>query len=102
MPLLFKAKNAISVVATPLEVVISVLYWGLMLINPELLMPPEFRLALPVDIGFHLAPAVFLTLDLVLFSPPWTIPAYGAMTLSTFIAFGYWYWVEFCFKKNGW
>lgn len=99
---LFRAKNAIAVVATPLEVVISILYWGIMMIDPNLLFPPELRLALPVDMGFHLAPAVFLSLDLILLSPPWTIPAYGTMTLSTVLAFSYWYWVELCFSKNGW
>ncbi|KAI9171386.1 UPF0641 membrane protein [Paramyrothecium foliicola] len=99
---LFRAKNAVAVVATPLEVVISILYWGIRFIDKSLLFPPEFELPLIPDIGFHLAPAVLLTLDLILFSPPWTIPAYGAMTLSTSLAFLYWYWVELCFKKNGW
>ena len=100
--LLFRAKNTLSVAATPLEVLISVLYWGIRAIDPHLLFPDEFRLGLGVDAGFHLAPAVFLTLDLLLFSPPWTIPAYGAMALSTSIGFAYWYWVELCFSKNGW
>ena len=101
-PSLFGAKNAISVLATPLAAVISALYWGIRAIDPELLIQDGFELPLLVDIGFHLAPVVFLTLDLVLLSPPWTIPAYGTMTLSTVLAFGYWYWVELCFTKNGW
>lgn len=98
----FMAKNAVAVIATPLEVVISILYWSIKAIDPTLLFPDEFRMPLFVDVGFHLAPAVFLTLDLVLLSPPWTIPAYGTMTLSTTLAFAYWYWVELCFSKNGW
>lgn len=102
-PTLFYIKNLISVVATPLEVVISILYWGIQLIDPNLLfegdlLPPPML----ADVGFHLSPAVFLTLDLVLLSPPWTIPAYGVMLLSTGLAFSYWYWVELCFSKNGW
>jgi hypothetical protein len=101
-PLLFAAKNAVAVVATPLEVVISILYWGIRCIDPKLLFPPEFALPMLPDVGFHLAPAVFLTLDLVLFSPPWTIPAYGAMALSTGLGMAYWYWVELCFSHNGW
>ncbi|KAK0387592.1 hypothetical protein NLU13_3838 [Sarocladium strictum] len=99
---LFQLKNAINVITTPLEFVISVLYWGIHLINPELLFADEFRLPLLTDIGFHLAPAVFLTADLILFSPPWTIPAYAVMLLSTGLAFMYWYWVELCFSVNGW
>ncbi|KAH8170217.1 FAR-17a/AIG1-like protein [Sarocladium implicatum] len=101
-PVFFNVKNAISVVATPLEVVVSVLYWGIRFVDPQLLFQEDMILPLPTDMGFHLAPAVFLTLDLVLFSPPWTIPAYGVMLLSTGLAFGYWYWVELCFSVNGW
>ncbi|PHH60084.1 hypothetical protein CDD81_2128 [Ophiocordyceps australis] len=100
---LFQIKNAIAVIATPLEVVITILYWSLKAIDPQLLMPDEsFALPRLADLGFHLAPAALLTLDLVLFSPPWTIPAYAIMALSTTFAFAYWYWVELCFSKNGW
>lgn len=99
---LFQAKNAIAVLATPLEVVITILYWGIKTIDPKLLMPDDVALDFKADLGFHLTPAVFLTLDLVFFSPPWTVPAYGVMTLSTVIAFAYWYWVELCFSHNGW
>ncbi|KAF5025292.1 hypothetical protein F66182_2625 [Fusarium sp. NRRL 66182] len=99
---LFQAKNAVAVLATPLEFVISILYWGLRFIDPKLLMPDGFRLDIMPDIGFHLAPAVLLTLDLVLLSPPWTIPTYAVMAISTVVAFAYWYWVELCFSHNGW
>lgn len=99
---LFQLKNAVSVVATPLEVVISILYWGITAVDKRLVVPEGFELAMHIDVGFHLAPAVLLTLDLLLFSPPWTIPAYGVMALSTVIGFSYWYWVELCFSHNGW
>lgn len=99
---LFQLKNMIAVVATPLEVLISALYWGICAIDRGLVVQPGFHLALDVDLGMHLAPAVLLTLDLILLSPPWTISAYGMMSLSTAIAFAYWYWVEVCFEKNGW
>jgi protein-S-isoprenylcysteine O-methyltransferase Ste14 len=67
-----------------------------------LLFPGDIQLPLIADLGFHLAPAIFLTLDLILFSPPWTIPTYGVMSLSLGLAFMYWYWVEICFSHNGW
>lgn len=101
-PTLFQGKNAIAVVATPVEVVVSILYWGIHIIDPQLLFQEDMQLPLLTDLGFHFAPAVFLTADLILFSPPWTIPAYGVMLLSTGLAFGYWYWVELCFSINGW
>ncbi|KEY65586.1 hypothetical protein S7711_09246 [Stachybotrys chartarum IBT 7711] len=99
---LFQAKNAVAVIATPLEVVISILYWGIRFVDPSLLFPPELRIPMLPDIGFHLSPAVFLSLDLILLSPPWTITVYTTMLLSTSLAFLYWYWVELCFSKNGW
>ncbi|KXJ91960.1 FAR-17a/AIG1-like protein [Microdochium bolleyi] len=99
---LFAAKNALSTFATPLEVLVSVLYWGLCAIDKSLVMPPEFTLDFLPDFGFHAAPAIFLALDMLLLSPPWAIRGYTAMALSQMLAFGYWYWVEHCFSKNGW
>ena len=96
----FDIKNVISVCSTPLEVLISTLYWGISLIDKSLLFPPENQLPLLPDVGFHLMPAVMLTIDLLLFSPPWTIKAYGAMGISTVLAFLYWGWVEYCFTHN--
>ncbi|MCJ1322740.1 hypothetical protein MMC15_008090 [Xylographa vitiligo] len=54
------------------------------------------------DVGFHLAPALFLLLDLLFFSPPWSIPPRSALGVSSALAFGYWWWVEHCFTRNGW
>lgn len=41
------------------------------------------------DVGISVVPAIMLTLDLLLLSPPWTIKFQGALTLSTFLAFAY-------------
>lgn len=100
---LFEAKNFMAVCVAPLEVLISVLYWSLCAIDRDLVYPPELEGGLPLlpDIGFHLAPALFLTADLLLFSPPWTIRVQEAMILSLCIAFFYWAWVEYCFSFNG-
>lgn len=99
---LFQSKNAVSVLATLLEVVISILYWSIRTVELALLAQEGIQLPLLKDVGFHLAPAVLLTLDLVLLSPPWTVPACGTMAMSTVLAFAYWYWVELCFGKNKW
>ena len=92
----FDIKNAIAVCAAPLEVLISILYWGIRLIDKNLLMPPDTYLPMLADLGFHAAPAVVLTLDLILFSPPWAIKMEGAMAISMALAFLYWGWVEYC------
>ncbi|GKT83202.1 integral membrane protein [Colletotrichum tofieldiae] len=101
-PSLFAVKNALAITAAPLEVLISILYWGIRSIDKRLLIPEGFELHWLPDVGFHLVPAVVLSLDLILFSPPWTIRAYSAMSISMIFAFLYWGWVELCFSKNGW
>lgn len=99
---LFELKNILSVCSTPLEVLISILYWGLCAIDKSLVFPPEFQLDFLPDFGFHAAPALFLTIDLLFLSPPWTIRGYSALALSECLAFLYWFWVEYCFSHNGW
>lgn len=99
---LFGIKNAISIVTTPLEVVVTILYFGISAIDPTLVAPPEYAIPLDVDLGFHLFPAVLLVVDFLFFSPPWVIGAPAVMFLSTAFGFGYWYWVELCYSKNGW
>lgn len=55
----------------------------------------------PTDISFHVVPAAVLILDLLFFSPPWTIAVGPACLLSSAIAIAYWAWVEQCYKYNG-
>lgn len=98
---LFSLKNAISTVATPLECLITILYWGLAAIDPALVTPPEYIIPLDVDLSFHLAPAVFLVLDHLFFSPPWGTSGIVMALYSTAVGFSYWYWVEICQNTNG-
>jgi len=69
----------------------------------EKLVLPDWATPLPThtDLSFHLFPALSLTLDLLFFSPPYTIAFLPALTLSLGIAFGYWFWIERCFAVNG-
>lgn len=98
---LFQAKNVLSMCSAPMEVLISLLYWGLRVVDPQLVVPKELELPLAPDLGFHLAPSVFLVLDLLALSPPWAITVGPAFGLSGCIAFGYWFWIERCFEVNG-
>lgn len=99
---LFAIKNRLSVGSAPLEVLVSILYWSLTAIDKALVVPPDMELPFLPDFGFHAMPAIMMTLDLLLLSPPWTIRGYSAMVLSMITAFLYWGWVEYCFSKNGW
>ncbi|KAH7417429.1 FAR-17a/AIG1-like protein [Cadophora sp. MPI-SDFR-AT-0126] len=100
-PTLFLIKNTLSLCSAPLEVLISVLYWGISAVDKTLVVPPEIHIAPMADIGFHAMPAILLTIDLLLLSPPWTIKTSRALALSSAIAVAYWFWVEECNKHNG-
>ncbi|GKZ38415.1 hypothetical protein AbraIFM66950_010604 [Aspergillus brasiliensis] len=99
---LFLAKNLLSVCSAPMEVLISILYWGLRLIDKRLVVPDWVILPMHADVGFHAVPSIVLLIDLLLLSPPWTISVLPALALSSTIAFGYWFWIERCFQFNGW
>ena len=49
-PRLFAIKNVLSVCSAPLEVLVSVLYWGLCAIDRSLVVPPELALPLLPDL----------------------------------------------------
>jgi hypothetical protein len=126
--MLFTAKNYLALVAAPIEIVISILYWGLRAvhaptpsailskpipliyakIDEKLVIDPNLpKPTLSADIGFHLSPSVLLTLDTLFLSPPWPTtpinPLASLLTLitSTSIAFLYWFWIELCYSRNG-
>ncbi|KAI0204727.1 FAR-17a/AIG1-like protein [Astrocystis sublimbata] len=101
-PGLFQLKNTLAVCSTPLEVLITVLFWGLCAIDKSLVFPPDSELDFIPNFGFHAAPGLFLTLDLLLLSPPWTINGFSAVALSQTLALSYWAWVEYCYARNGW
>jgi len=65
-------------------------------------VPPGHELPFIPDFGFHAMPAIMLTLDLMLLSPPWSIKAYSAMALGLVLAILYFAWIEYCFLLNGW
>lgn len=99
---LFIIKTTISMCSTPLEVLVSLLYWSICMIDKRLVMPEWAVLDPLADVGFHAAPAILLTADLLLLSPPWTIKPIAAMGISGAMAASYWLWVEVCHAHNGW
>ncbi|KAJ2978858.1 hypothetical protein NUW58_g7362 [Xylaria curta] len=101
-PALFQAKNSFAVCSTPLEVLVSILFWGICAIDKSLVFPPDSQLDFLPNFGFHAAPGLFLSLDLLLLSPPWTIDGFAAIALSQTLALLYWFWVEYCYSQNGW
>ncbi|TGZ78369.1 hypothetical protein EX30DRAFT_159772 [Ascodesmis nigricans] len=84
----FAWKNTLAVVSAPME------------IDKALVVPPGFELDTMVDIGFHLAPAVFLLIDILLLSPPWAEGYAQAFSIPSGIAVAYFFWLEECYKHN--
>ncbi|KAL3435557.1 FAR-17a/AIG1-like protein [Aspergillus tetrazonus] len=99
---LFLVKNLLSVCSAPMEVLISILYWGLRLIDERLVIPDWAVIPMHADISFHAIPSIVFLIDLLFLSPPWTITIGPALGLSSAIALGYWFWIERCFQHNGW
>ncbi|KAK3697198.1 hypothetical protein LTR37_017599 [Vermiconidia calcicola] len=98
---LFKVKNTLSVASAPMECLISLLYWSLRAIDVKLVLPDWAPpLPLSADLSFHAVPSLTLVIDLLFFSPPYTIAFLPALALSGFIAFGYWFWIERCYQVN--
>jgi hypothetical protein len=91
-----------SLIGTPIEGFVAIMYWGLMIVDPSLLMPPdpEFYLPFKLDISIHGLPAVYLWLDFLCFSPPFPKAA-KPFALSTAAVTGYTLWMEFAASKNG-
>ncbi|RKF58379.1 UPF0641 membrane protein [Erysiphe neolycopersici] len=98
---LFSVKNKLALCTVPLEVLISVLYWGLSAIDRKLVVPPGIHVDPFLDIGLHALPAILLAIDLFFFSPPWNVSFLKALGLSSLTASLYWVWVEHCFSYNG-
>jgi hypothetical protein len=104
----FTIKNYIALVAAPIEIVISILYWGLRAISRDLVVPPDLPLPPFIyDLTFHFFPALLLTIDALLLSPPWPSSPMNPQApllmlgMSTAVAFLYWWWIEICYSYNG-
>jgi hypothetical protein len=50
-PRLFAVKNVLALCSAPLEVLISLLYWGISAIDKTLVVPPEIHLDWRADVG---------------------------------------------------
>jgi len=100
-PALFTIKNYLTITSAPLEILISLLYWGLRAIDPKLVLPDWAPSLDPiVDLSFHAVPSAVLLVDVLFFSPPWTVSVVPATGISSSIALGYWFWVEECYRHN--
>ncbi|PWN25657.1 hypothetical protein BDZ90DRAFT_208682, partial [Jaminaea rosea] len=114
-------KRLLATFTLPAELMVSLLYWTVLAINPSLLIPERevadplnpgqfvmepVRLPWVVDLTMHAFPAIFLVVDFLFFSPPLPLsvrrlttswPTYSA----GLAVFAYWGWESLCASKNG-
>ncbi|UZJ57387.1 hypothetical protein CBS101457_006707 [Exobasidium rhododendri] len=113
--LLRKTKAMVCVAALPTETLISILYWSIMTISPDLLVPPlrvvdpdnpaqfimkTVRIPLLADLSMHAAPAIFLLVDYLVFSPPFP-KSIRPTLISASVTISYCVWAEVCAYNNG-
>ena len=96
-------------------VVVSLIYWSLLLLFPSLIIPAMgadaagsssaapllFYLPLHVDLSLHAVPAISLILDFFLFEKKYSQREIGAAPFIA-VAFASWYaiWLEHCATMN--
>ncbi|KAI0748291.1 FAR-17a/AIG1-like protein [Daedaleopsis nitida] len=116
--LLKSMKRAFLMSALPLAIVISVIYWTLLLAFPHLILPEDpnateptsaksvsepQRLPLQTDLALHAAPAVTLFVDFYFLQRKYSknTSRYGSLLLAAIVGTWYACWVEYCASYNG-
>ena len=98
-----------------LAIVISAIYWTLLLAFPHLILledpeassaatvPEPERLPLHTDLAIHAAPAISLIIDFYYFEQRYSknVSRYGALCLAAVLGTWYACWVEHCASYNG-
>ncbi|CEP15021.1 hypothetical protein [Parasitella parasitica] len=97
-PLIYEV---VTNIATPLEGLISVLYWSMTLIDPHLLVPEDVPgIPFLLDCAFHLFPAVFLWVDFLAFDIDFKRSNAHVGVIYGFAVF-YFCWAWICYQVNG-
>jgi len=108
-------KRVLLMTALPLAVVISFIYWTLILLFPSLILQKDpnsqpsssidtlMWVPLPVDLALHAVPGMALCADFMLLESKFSKneARYGAPLVISLAAVWYVSWVEYCASFNG-
>ncbi|KAJ3850950.1 FAR-17a/AIG1-like protein [Lentinula lateritia] len=112
-------KRILLIIAMPLSITISSIYWPLLLLATPLILQngsgepssassphatqPLLRIPLPMDLSLHAVPALTLLVDFFLFEKKYTRKEirYGGTGISVVYTAFYAWWVERCAGFNG-
>ncbi|KIJ34690.1 hypothetical protein M422DRAFT_70171 [Sphaerobolus stellatus SS14] len=113
-----KTQRVLQMISLPIAVVISSIYWTLLLFFPSLILPPApghdsvasssseapplARIPLSMDLALHAVPAISLIFDFLVFQKPYdaTDIKYTATILVALAGLWYSSWVEYCASYN--
>jgi hypothetical protein len=115
---LLSALHSSELTPPQLAVVISTIYWTLLLTVPHLILPPEpqqtvptsssevpplARLPLRHDLSLHALPGLSMLADFLLFERKYTSGAARIAAPLAATAYGVFYatWAEYCAQQNG-
>ncbi|RHZ86438.1 hypothetical protein Glove_51g82 [Diversispora epigaea] len=94
-------KNIFTAVSVPLEGLISLMYWSLILYDEKLILEPgNARLPFLIDLGFHLIPALCLWTDFLFFTKDFR-KSHSHVFYILIFAFSYSIWIQFWFSQFG-
>jgi len=111
-----RLKRTVFMIALPLAVVITTIYWSLLLLCPSLILQKDepkpsssseastlSRIPLEMDLALHAAPAITLLLDFYLFERRYSTKQaiFGGLLVATIAGIWYASWVEYCASYNG-
>jgi len=108
-------KRYLAIIALPVSMVVSLIYWPLMILFPQLILPPAsdsanapeipsfVRIPLWIDLSLHATPALSILVDFFFFESKyrWKDVQVGAPITTVAFGLGYSLWVEHCGKING-
>jgi len=106
-------KRTLYMAAIPVAVLVSSVYWTLLVLFPELILqvdptsPPSapvlIRLAPQVDLALHATPVVTLIIDFIFLQSRYTRKEslYAAPVVVLLAGAWYGWWVEYCASYNG-
>ncbi|KAI8095305.1 FAR-17a/AIG1-like protein-domain-containing protein [Thamnidium elegans] len=94
--------ETLSAIATPVEGLISILYWPIVLYDRTLLLPEglEYDLPLILDLSIHLIPTIVCWIDLLVYNKDFKRSPTHILAIYIF-GLSYFYWANLCFENNG-
>ncbi|KAI8638261.1 FAR-17a/AIG1-like protein-domain-containing protein [Parasitella parasitica] len=94
--------EALTAIATPVEGLISVLYWPIVLYDKKMLVPDDtiFDLPIALDVCLHLIPTIVCWVDFMVFNTGFKKSPIHILAIYAF-AMLYFVWVNICHDRNG-